>query len=350
MDRKRLLELILAVVCIVSIPGYLINRYLSRLNAASAPDPAPDPRFKAAFDAGVALEQQKLYQDAISKFLEAEMYATKMPVGRYTYLEAAIEHYISCNVALGNEDTVHAASKQLVRTQFEEGEALRKSGQLEASVPKFRQVEERAQDFNDFEVPMVDLARERLVEVFWKLNRRSDMDAVFDRMTASVRQPLNDYDSALGQEYYKMAIWLSNLQDWEGLEKACAHAIDEYDKAIATYPEFDSSGRSLTGNARFAKAMMMYSLAAAYAREGKQDLALSTADNAFQFNATLHSSNQLARQIADLGLQVAKAANKPNIVSEWQTRLNGVPADPCPAPNINNPNCITPASPPQPAH
>jgi tetratricopeptide (TPR) repeat protein len=43
---------------------------------------------------------------------------------------------------------------------------LRNAGQLESSVPKFQQVEEGAKDIDDFEVPMVDLARQRLAEVF----------------------------------------------------------------------------------------------------------------------------------------------------------------------------------------
>ena len=145
MNTKRLLEITLAVVCLVSIPGYLVNLYLSRLNAASAPKaPAIDPHFKAAFDAGVALEQHQQYQEAISKFLEAEMYAGKMQNGQYATLELAIEHYRSCNDALGQQAEVHAATKQLIRTLFEEGESLRNAGQLEASVPKFQQVEERA--------------------------------------------------------------------------------------------------------------------------------------------------------------------------------------------------------------
>jgi len=53
----------------------------------------------------------------------------------------------------------------------------------------FNKVEERAQDIDHFEVLMVDLARQRLAEVFWKLKRYSDTVAVFDRMIASVRQP-----------------------------------------------------------------------------------------------------------------------------------------------------------------
>jgi tetratricopeptide (TPR) repeat protein len=173
---------------------------LSRLNAASATKaPATDPRFQAAFDASVALEQRQQYQEAISKFLEAEMYAGKMQNGQYAALESAIKHYRSCNDALSQQAEVLAATKQLIRTLFEEGESLRNAGQLEASVPKFQQVEEGAQDIDDFEVPVVDLARQRLAEVFWTLKRYSDTDAVFDRMIGSVRQPLHDYDSALGQ-------------------------------------------------------------------------------------------------------------------------------------------------------
>jgi hypothetical protein len=114
LDRKRVLEIILLVACVVSIPGYLVNLYWYRLNTASAPSaPVTDPQFKAAFDAGVALEQGKQYPQAISKFLEAEMYAGKMPSGKYAALETAIEHYRSCNAALGQPDEVHAASKQL---------------------------------------------------------------------------------------------------------------------------------------------------------------------------------------------------------------------------------------------
>jgi len=349
MDRKRILEIILAVVCVVSIPGYLINLYLSRLNAASAPGaPASDPRFNAAFDAGVALEQGKQYPEAISKFLEAEMYAGKMQSGKYAALETAIEHYRSCNTALGQQDEVHAASKQLMRTLFEEGESLRNAGQLEASVPKFQQVEEGAQDIHDFEVPMEDLARQRLVEVLWKLKRYSDVDAVSDRMIAAVRQPSNDYNSIFGEEYSKIALWRSHLPDWEGTEKACTRAIEEYDKTIAMYPESDSSGRQLTSNARFAKAMAMYWLALAYTNQRKQDFALSAADNAFQYTAQLHSSDQLARQIADLGLQAANLSQQQQLIAIWQKRLKDLPANPCPAPKIGNSNCLTPAATDQP--
>jgi tetratricopeptide (TPR) repeat protein len=275
------------------------------------------------------------------------MYAGKMPSGKYAALETAIEHYRSCNAALGQQDEVHAASQQLIRTLFEEGESLSNTGQLEASVAKFQQVEQGAQDIRDFAVPMQDLARQRLLEVFWKLKRYSDVDAVSDRVIAAVRGPVNDYNSVLAEEYSKLALWRSHLPDWEGMEKACTRAIEEHDKTIAAYPESDS-GRRLTSNARFWKAMAMYWLALAYTNQRKQDAALSAADNAFQYSVRLHSAHQLARQIADLGLQAAKTSQQPQLITTWQERLRHLPADPCPAPNINNPNCITPAATDQP--
>ncbi|HWZ97755.1 MAG TPA: hypothetical protein VN025_08350 [Candidatus Dormibacteraeota bacterium] len=337
MDRKRALEIILAIVCILFIPGYLVNLYFSHRNAATAPEtPIHDPQFTAAFDAGVALEKHQQYQEAISKFLEAEMIAGKMRSGKYPALETAIEHYRSCNAALGQQDVVQAASKQLIRVLFEDGDSLRNANQLEASVPKFQQVEEAAEGMNDFEVPIQDLARQRLVEVFWKLKRYSDADAAADRIIASVHQPLNDYDSALGEKYYSIAYLRSQLTDWQGMEKPLARATEEYDKTIASYPE------SNTGNARFAKAMAMYALATAYANQRKQDLALSAADNAFQYTVQVHSPEQLKKQIAQLGLQLANASKQKELITTWQARLADLPADPCPVPDIHNPNCITP--------
>jgi hypothetical protein len=337
MDRKRALEIILAVVCILFIPGYLVNLYFSHRNAATAPEtPIHDPQFTAAFDAGVALEKHQQYQEAISKFLEAEMIAGKMGPGKYPALETAIEHYRSCNAALGQQDVVQAASKQLIRVLFEDGDSLRNANQLEASVPKFQQVEEAAEGMNDFEVPIQDLARQRLVEVFWKLKRYSDEDAVADRMASSVHQPLNDYNSALGQEYYNIAYLRSQLTDWEGMQKACVRAIEEFDKTISAYSE------SNTGNARFSKVLAMYALASAYTNQHKQDLALSAADDAFQYATQVRISEHLMRQIAQLGLQVATASKQQELIATWQRRLTDLPADPCPVPDIHNPNCITP--------
>jgi len=86
-------------------------------------------------------------------------------------------------------------------------------------------------------------------------------------MIASVRQPLNDYDFALGQEYSKILFMRSKLPDWEGTEKA-----------IATYPESGSSGGHQASKVRFSKSMAMYwlaRLALAYANQRNQDLALS---------------------------------------------------------------------------
>jgi hypothetical protein len=48
--------------------------------------------------------------------------------------------------------------------------------------------------------------------------------------------------------------------------------------------------------------MAMCWLALAYTNQRKQDLALSTADNTFQYTAQLHNSEQLASMMADLGL------------------------------------------------
>lgn len=343
MTRQRLLEIILAVVAVLFIPGYLINLYVShRYASATSAAPATDPRFKAAFDAGVTLEQNKEYEQAISKFLEAEMYAGKMQDGKYPAFEAAIEHYASCNQALGRDDSVLAARKQLIRMYIEEAEMLKRANQFEAAVTKLQQAEEGAQQFDHLDEPLLDISRQSLIDALWKLKRYSEVDEVFDRMIASVRQPLNDYSSVLGQEYTKIAMWRSKLPDWAGTEKACSHAIEEYDRTIQTYSSSDPSGNQLTSGPRFGKAMAMYWLEIAYAREGKEDLALTAADNAFQYNAELHGPATLGRDIAKLALDVAKKKQQSELMSAWQKRLRELPSDPCPVPNINNPNCITP--------
>lgn len=338
MTRQRVLEMVLAVVAIASIPPSLVHWWLSRPVSAPKPKPSPDrTRFEAEFREAVGLEQDKQYEAAANKFLAAQMFANRLEgEQRSASIRMCDEHLVDCYTANGQNELAWGAYRRVTLGLIDEGEFFRRNRRYEEARPRFEEAEQRMLQMPTPNERDFEMVRKELIDVYWNQQRYSDVDKVYGQMIQSVRQPLEDYRSVRGQKYMEIAMMRSRYNDWEGAEKSCLQAIDEFDRTLNTYPE------SETASARTSKLVTLHWLEIAYAREGKTDLALSAAENAFQANQEKWGLYGMARDIATLALQVAKNANDQYHVEQWQERLNALPAEPCPVPNINNPACITP--------
>jgi tetratricopeptide (TPR) repeat protein len=336
--RQRVLEIVLALVAVVSIPPSLVHWWFSRPLAAPTAKPSPDQtRFEAAFHEGLQFEQSKQYELAIGKFHEAQLFANRLAEDqRHPSIRICDEHLLNCYTANGQDDLASGAYRRVTLGFIDEGEFLRRNRRFEDARPRFEQAEQRILQMSEPNERDLEVVRKELVEVYWNLQRYSDVDGVYARMIQSVHQPLNDYRSVLGEKYMEIAQMRSRYNDWQGAEKACLQAIEEFDRTLNTYP------KSETSSAHTSKLVVMHWLEIAYAREGKTDLALSAAEDAFQANQQMWGSHGMARDISTLALELAKQANDPQLVQQWQQRLNSLPTVPCPVPNIHNPACITP--------
>lgn len=340
MTRQRVLELIFAVLAILCVPPYLIDLWLSRTNASLKPKPSQTQvRFDAAYLAAKQFEHDKQYEAAIPKFREAELYASKLEDQRYEPMRKSSERVVFCYIMLGRTEEAHQAYRRLVLALIDEGDFFRKSNRLKEAAPKLEEAERRAMQLMPSDDDTVLAARVRLVDVYWKLKRYPDAENIYTRIIQSVNPPLNDYTSVLGQKYMEIAKMRSNYNDWEGAAKSCHQAMDEFDNTLRFYSGADSSQLAL---ARTSKVVAMYWLQIAYGRQGKMDLALEAAESAFQANQEIFGSYGLASRIAKLALEAAAAAKKQDAIEQWQQRLSDLPKEPCPAPNIYNPACITP--------
>jgi tetratricopeptide (TPR) repeat protein len=336
--RQRILEIVLAVVAILSIPPSLVHWWLSRPVSASKAKRSPEQvRFEAAFQEAVQLEQGKQYEAAINKFLEAQLFANRLGEDqRRASMRMCDEHLVDCYTGNGQNDLAWGAYRRVTLGFIDEGEFLRRNKRYEEARPRFEEAEERILQMTTPNEKDLEIVRKELVDVYWHLQRYSDVDGVYARMIQSVDQPLDDFRSVLGEKYLEIARMRSLYNDWEGTEKSCLQAIDEFERTISTYPE------SKTASARSSKVVGMHWLEIAYARESKWDPALSTAEDAFEANQEIWGSYGMARDISKLALDVAKEANNQDLVERWQQRLDALPPKPCPVPDIKNPACITP--------
>lgn len=341
MTRQRILEIALAILCVVFIPLAIVNFAHEKINsAATAPHSVPrDPKFVEAFQAGIALEQQHRCDDAFNKFMEAEYYASKFTEGKNAAFRDVAEHLLACAVETGDVQRADNHRKQLVRLIIEDGLDQRNRGHFDEAAAKFQEAEQRAVALDPPDPGLVQDARVPLAAALWKLGKVEDAEAAFSRMTSDVAQPLNDYTSVLGHKYLEVARIQSELGDWAGAQASCQHAIEEFDKTLFSYPA--NSGQSLSLD----KSLAMHWLQVAYVRQKKYDLSLTAAEQAYAYTEQVNGPAEIKRQIAGLALDTAKTTSQQDAIGRWQQKLDSLPANPCPAPNINNPNCITPAYP-----
>jgi len=338
MTRKRILEIILAVLCIVFIPLALLNYARGKLEVANVPRRVErDPRFVAALQAGIALEQQQQYDAAFNKYMEAEFFASKMAQGKNDAFKEVVEHIVTCASASGDSERANNARKQIVRLMISSGIEDRDAGHFEEAAAKFQDAEQRVVSLDSPDAALVQDARVPLADALWKLGRFSDAEAVFARMASDVSQPMNDSRSVLGQKYMEIARIQSEIGDWAGAQASCQRAIQEFERTMSSY------GQQETASLTFEKSLAMNWLEVAYARQKKYDLALSAADQAYDYTTQVNGPTEIKRQIAELALSAAQTSQQAAVQGRWQERLNALPANPCPAPSINNPNCVTPA-------
>ncbi len=236
MTRKRILEIILAVLCIVFIPLALLNYARGKLEVANVPRRVErDPRFVAALQAGIALEQQQQYDAAFNKYMEAEFFASKMAQGKNDAFKEVVEHIVTCASASGDSERANNARKQIVRLMISSGIEDRDAGHFEEAAAKFQDAEQRVVSLDSPDAALVQDARVPLADALWKLGRFSDAEAVFARMASDVSQPMNDSRSVLGQKYMEIARIQSEIGDWAGAQASCQRAIQEFERTMSSY-------------------------------------------------------------------------------------------------------------------
>lgn len=338
MTRQRTLEIILAAVCVLFLPLALINYVRGKLEAANASAlPARDPKFIAALQAGITLEQQQQYEAAINKYMEAELFASKMSQGKNDAFREVVEHIVTCSSAAGDTERANNARKQIVRLIIGSGIEDRDAGRFEDAAAKFQDAEQRATSFNPPDARLVQDARVPLAAALWKLGRSSEAESVFARMISDVPQPLNDFRSVLGNKHMEIAQIQSEIDDWSGAQASCERAIEEFEKTMSYY------GESQTASLAQDKLLAMNWLEVAYARQKKYDLALSAADQAFDYSLKVNGPVQLKRQIAELAISAAQTSHETFLETRWQERLNALPVpptNPCQGPAVNVTNCM----------
>jgi tetratricopeptide (TPR) repeat protein len=217
----------------------------------------------------------------------------------------------------------------LAASANQEGRVLSSAKHCDAATQQFGDAEKFSEHLTETKQASLLDSRTSLAGCLEELHRVPEALSTTQRMIDFLRTSPGQFDPALIDQYMNLAREYSLENDWNSAEQAALSASESSDRIIARLaPEPGAEAEHRVGAALSQKAVALRWLIIAYQNEGQTDLALSTADDCFNFKlepggrwgVVRFSSGQ--RDIAALALQIASAANRPDAVELWRQRLN----------------------------
>jgi tetratricopeptide (TPR) repeat protein len=326
-DKKRVspwLRGTLYVVALLFLPTFVIQ--LLRPDALNPKDRRPTlqtVKFQFLMDAGIVFEGLHRHESAAARFRVAEQFAEQLTDAetKYESLQEARGHLAESYMSTGRTSDAELAYAQIVKSSMDAGDTFRLKNQFDKAVPKYQDAEKFAQKLTTTKFASLLGAQRNLAGCFLALKRNADLEPVYARIITTLKNQGDPYDLELGNAYQELAMARSDLHDFSRAEQALLQANEVYDKIVEHLSEkHDPSGRDLQAKAQ--KDITTWYLAVCYFNEEKMDLALSTAEVAFQVLSLRVGPRSIPIGVYTVGLQAAAALNNRDQVQRWQHRLD----------------------------
>jgi tetratricopeptide (TPR) repeat protein len=287
-------------------------------------DSIQEAKFRSLFESGGKALQNGQYANALANYGEAEKVVPQLNEEQYIALKNAREHIAGLYAAAGSSREAEGVYKTMIDSAFRDGAAHLQSGQLESALARYQGATELNEHLTDNKEIRLIQCNKATVETLRRMGRFSDAVNITQQLIDRLQSSADEYDPAIIQVYMQLAQTYQMQRDWEHLEQTLLTSIALCDKMIAHYagrPDSDNPAWMAPVN----EDQLLYALIDAYDKDGKPDLALTTAQTLYDFIAQHSTSwNELQphtrKNVAQLAFQVASKHNLPDAMDTWRQR------------------------------
>jgi hypothetical protein len=312
----------LYVVAVLCLPTFLIQVLRPDALDPKAHRPTVQTvKFGVLLKTGIWFEWLRRNDAAIAKFQEAERYTEQLTDTKYESLQKARERLAETYLEVGRASDAEQVYARIVQSSMETGDALRLKNNYGEAVFKYQDAERFSQKLATTRLPSLCLAQRSLSGSLLALQRNAELEPVYTRMLSTLQEMGDPYDIELGNTYRMIAMARSALNNWTGAEESLLQAADAYDQIIFHFGRTDDS-RVL--NAKEQKDFTGWYRAVCYYNEQKYDLALSTAEDAFEVLSRREGARSVPLGVYTAGLQAAIALGNREQTRVWQLRMSNL--------------------------
>jgi len=286
-------------------------------------------KFRSLFDAGTRAIRDAQYSQALDSFREAERSTDQPTPDQYASLKKSRQEIARLCEASGCNSEAEGAYADLVNSALREGDRL-EAGQPAAALAEYESAEQFSQHLTATKQSSLLQVRRKIAYCLSGMHRYPEAVQTTQLMIDDLRATAGEYDPRLTSLYLQLAETYSHENDWKDTERATMFASQSCDNIIERFhQDRGEEAVGLVGGAISDKGIAMHWLEIAYWREGNTDLALSTADDYFNYKLEPAGGWGVIRlypqkDVANLALQIATEANRQDAIDLWRQRLNNL--------------------------
>jgi len=285
---------------------------------------ADDEKFRSFLNSGTKAMQNKQYSEALSNFQEAERSIAELSDDQYASLKNGRLQIANAYEASGSDSETEGVYKILAASAIQAGRTDLQFHRVDAALAALHDAEQFSDHLTQTRQASLLEARGVIVDCLRQMQRYPEAAETTQRMIDDLRTYADEYDPAIASKYLELAQTYSLEKDWNGEEQALLKASEACDLRVAHFSGLAGAGQSLVDAVSY-RVYAQYWLADAYSHDNKVELALSTADDLFNYiqehslPAPPYTFNQ--KGVANLAFRIASLTNRQDAIELWRQRL-----------------------------
>ena len=275
---------------------------------------AQDSKFQSLVDAGMKALDDRRYPEALSQFQEAERSLAQLNDTQYAALKKARLQIAGAYEAEGNTSGAEGVYKNLADCAFR---------QDDVALVRYQDAENFSQHLTEQRDSYTLNSTHAQTILLQDMRRFPEALAATQRSIDLLQSTAGEYDARLVAPYSELAHTYQLARDWQRVEETIISTVAFCDKIIAHWAGTTGADNP-TSTVLLEKNQLLYALIDAYDQDGKPDLALSTAEDLFNFIAQNSPYAELGphsrREVANFALRIALKADRQNAADTWRQR------------------------------
>ena len=230
---------------------------------------------------------------------------------------ASIHNSVVVSAGLSKKEL---AKEEHVRRILDQGQSALAHREFQAALSHFLSAADLAGELTDRKGGFRSEALRNAARCYAQLGRLDEAEQTYLRLGEALLEWGGPFESSIGHNYLDLAALRMQRGDWAKAKHYTLEAIKTYDASVEHFAKPDPNEDFIAWNVRRSKVTGLYYLAVIYTRQAKEDLALTTLEEAYNLGTEYQARREVLGRIIRGALELLERRARPEEIQRWRQR------------------------------